>query len=194
MSSAHAPLLHTIARHARLSDADAAACIAAFDLLDAPRGTVLEPAGRTPQNLYFIAAGFVRLFYVDDAGEEVTTGLAGPGDFTAAFLPLVHQTVSEEAVVCLTDCTLLRCTRTALLGLIGRSEAFRSFSLLIFESGMAGAQARANDLATLPAEARYRKLLAERPAVVGAVPVQYIASYLGMKPESLSRIRRQIIS
>ncbi len=51
---------------------------------------------------------------------------------------------------------------------------------------------RANDLATLNAEERYRKLMAEQPGIIHKVPIQQIASYLGMKPESLSRIRRKV--
>ena len=52
---------------------------------------------------------------------------------------------------------------------------------------------RANDFATLTAEQRYKKLIAEQSQIVQNVPIQYIASYLGIKPQSLSRIRRQSI-
>jgi len=48
-------------------------------------------------------------------------------------------------------------------------------------------------LATLTAEQRYLKLLEEQPEVLQNVPMQYIASFLGMNPKSLSRIRKQII-
>ena len=51
-----------------------------------------------------------------------------------------------------------------------------------------------NDLATLTAEQRYVKLVKESPNIIKHVPLKYIASYLGIKPESLSRIRREIIS
>ena len=49
---------------------------------------------------------------------------------------------------------------------------------------------RANDLATLSAEQRYKKLLETQPEILQNAPIQYIASFLGIKPQSLSRIRK----
>jgi ribosomal protein L10 len=77
--------------------------------------------------------------------------------------------------------------------LIDKNENFKNFSLIIFEQAMANTNIRANDLATLTAELRYKKLLQEQPEIIQNVPVQYIASYLGIKPQSLSRIRKQMI-
>ena len=80
-----------------------------------------------------------------------------------------------------------------LVELIDKNENFKNFSLIIFEQAMASTNIRANDLATLTAELRYKKLLEMQPEIIQNVPVQYIASYLGMKPQSLSRIRKQLI-
>ena len=65
---------------------------------------------------------------------------------------------------------------------------------MIFEHAFSSTAMRANDLATLSAEQRYKKLITEQAQFIQHIPLQYIASYLGMKPESLSRIRRQMIS
>ena len=78
--------------------------------------------------------------------------------------------------------------------LIDESETFKQFSLIIFQQAMASTEMRANDLAILNAEQRYKKFITDKSSILQNVPVQYIASFLGMKPESLSRIRRQIIS
>jgi hypothetical protein len=64
---------------------------------------------------------------------------------------------------------------------------------VIFEQSVATTQIRANDFATLTAELRYKKLIDNQPEIIQHVPIQYIASYLGIKPQSLSRIRKQII-
>jgi hypothetical protein len=63
---------------------------------------------------------------------------------------------------------------------------------LIFQEAFSNIQTRANDLATLSAEQRYKKLIETNADILQNVPIQYIASFLGMKPESLSRIRRQM--
>jgi len=65
--------------------------------------------------------------------------------------------------------------------------------LIIFERAMADTTNRANDLATLTAELRYKKLLNDAPEIIQHVPIQYIASFLGIKSQSLSRIRKQLI-
>jgi ribosomal protein L10 len=77
--------------------------------------------------------------------------------------------------------------------LIDKSENFKKLSLAIFEQSVATTQLRANDFATLTAELRYKKLVEQEPELIQNVPVQYIASYLGIKPQSLSRIRKQLI-
>lgn len=188
------PLIAAIQKTVQPNAADVALCEAAFEPLSATRNQTLQKSNTVPTHLYFVASGFVRLFYPSPDGAEVTTHLASPGNFITPFLSFIHGSPATEAVQTVTDCELLRISKPQLAGLIDQSEAFKKFSLVIFEQAVAVTQSRANDLATLNAEERYRKLLREQPSVAQYVPVQYIASYLGMQPESLSRIRRQIIS
>jgi CRP/FNR family transcriptional regulator, anaerobic regulatory protein len=164
-----------------------------FEPITILRNTVLEQQDKVPQFLYFVNEGFLRLFYYDDNGDEVTTFLASPNGFIASFLNLIHQKPATENVECITDCELLKISRTNLITLIEKSENFKNFSLVIFEQVVALSQIRANDFATLTAELRYKKMINEQPLLLQNIPVQYIASYLGIKPQSLSRIRRQII-
>jgi CRP-like cAMP-binding protein len=89
---------------------------------------------------------------------------------------------------------VFRITNANLKKLIDESASFQKFSLIIFEQALSSSALRANDLATLNAEQRYKKIITQQPQLIQNIPIQYIASYLGMKPESLSRIRRQIIS
>jgi CRP/FNR family transcriptional regulator, anaerobic regulatory protein len=80
-----------------------------------------------------------------------------------------------------------------LVELIDKNQNFKQFSLVIFEHAISNNQIRANDFATLTAELRYKKLIEQQPEIIQNVPIQYIASYLGKKPQSLSRIRKQLI-
>ena len=136
----------------------------------------------------------MRLFYYDENGDEIITNLSTEGSFMASFLSFINGLAAKENVECITDCELLRIVKPNLKKMIDESENFKQFSLIIFQQAIALAEIRANDLATLNAEQRYRKFIANQSSILQNVPVQYIASFLGMKPESLSRIRRQIIS
>ena len=106
---------------------------------------------------------------------------------------LLSQTKSNENLECITNCEFYKIERSKLVELIDKSENFKKLSLAIFEQSVATTQLRANDFATLTAELRYKKLVEQQPELIKNVPVQYIASYLGIKPQSLSRIRKQLI-
>ncbi len=186
-------LFQEIARTVTLNSEDKDLCTRFFETVSVGRNTILEEQDKVPQFLYFVSEGFLRLFYYDDNGDEITTFLASPDGFIASFLSLIHQKPATENVECITDCELLKISRQNLIALIEQSENFKQFSLVIFEKVIALSQLRANDFATLTAELRYRKMIAEQPLLLQNIPVQYIASYLGIKPQSLSRIRRQII-
>jgi CRP/FNR family transcriptional regulator, anaerobic regulatory protein len=187
-------LLNVISKTTPLSTEEIELCKLYFEPLTIEKNTVLEEEGEVPQYLYFVSKGFMRLFYYDENGDEQTTYFCLPNGFIASFLPFIHQTKAVENAECITDCDILRISNADMKKLIDQSENFKQFSLLIFQQAMSATSMRANDLATLNAEQRYKKLIGNQPELIQNIPIQYIASYLGMKPESLSRIRRQIIS
>jgi CRP/FNR family transcriptional regulator, anaerobic regulatory protein len=186
-------LFNTLQQKVNFTTADLDICKTYFEPITFTKNTIIEEEQKTPQYLYFIAKGFLRLFYYDEQGDEVTTLIASPNWFVTPFLQFIHQQPSTENLECITDCELLRASRSKLMELIEANESFKKFSLLIFEQAIASTQQRANNLATLSAEQRYLKLLDTQAEIIQNVPIQYIASYLGIKPQSLSRIRKQLI-
>ena len=186
-------LFQEISKTIQLDVNDKILCRQFFETVSVNRNTIIEDQEKIPAFLYFIDTGFMRLFYYDENGDEITTYLSSPNGFIASFLNLINQKPATENVECITDCQLLKISRQNLISLIDKSENFKMFSLSIFEKVMALSQIRANDLATLTAELRYKKMITEQPHLLQNIPIQYIASFLGIKPQSLSRIRRQII-
>ncbi len=187
-------LIEAISQKVQLSPEDVALCTKHFEYISFVKNQIIEEQDKIPEYLYFIVSGFMRLFYYDNNGDEVTTQINHTMGFTASYLRFIHGIKAKENVECITDCELLRISKPNLKTIIDTSESFKMFSLMIFEQAITSAENRANDLATLNAEQRYKKLLQEKPEILQNVPIQYIASYLGMKPESLSRIRRQMNS
>ena len=185
-------LIETIRKSAMLSNEDAALCKQYFEPMTVAKNTILDEEGKVSPYLYFVNSGYMRLFYYDQNGDEQTNLLASSGHFVASFLCFIHQTKATENVECVTDCDLLRIRNSDMKKLIDESEYFKIFSLTIFEQAIAATASRANDLATLNAEQRYKKLIEQQPELLQNIPIQYIASYLGIKPQSLSRIRKNI--
>jgi CRP/FNR family transcriptional regulator, anaerobic regulatory protein len=184
-------LLAALARFGPVHATDETACRHYFKPLALRKNTVLEAAGQVPRHLYFINTGYLRLYYPLENGNEATTCIGSPGNFLTPFLSFVHERPALESLATVSASEVLRITRPELHSLIDTSAAFRAFSILIFEQAISVAEQRAYGLATRTATERYAHLLATRPEVLRHVPVHHIASYLGITPESLSRIRRQ---
>ena len=190
----HQVLLNLIHQKAVLSEDEIAMCTQYFEPILVTKNQIIEKEGQVPRYLYFIASGFMRLFHYNHLGDEVTTHINCPPGFLTPYSHFVNQTKSDEIVECITNCELLRITKDDLDYLTESSPAFKSFSIWVFQQAITYNETRAKELAILTAEQRYRKLIETYPAMIHNVPVRYIASFLGMKPESLSRIRRQMIN
>lgn len=188
----HNQLIRLISDTTELSDLDKELCIQYFEPVLYPKNRVIEEEGKVPQYLYFVVSGFVRLFHYNDKGDEVTTHINCPPGFITSYSNFTNQTRSDENLECITECELLRITKTDLDLLTQKSPAFKDFSFFVFQKSLSYNEKRAKELATLTAEKRYLKLMAEHPELLHNVPMQYIASFLGMNPKSLSRIRKQI--
>lgn len=189
----HAQLLKLIAESITITDTDKVLCEQYFELVLFPKNRVIEEDGKIPKHLYFVVSGFVRLFHYNDKGDEVTTHINCPPGFITSYFNFIHQTTAHENLECITECALLRITKANLELLTQQSPAFKDFSIAVFQQSLAYNENRAKELATLTAEQRYQKLIDNYPAILHNVPLQYIASFLGMNPKSLSRIRKEII-
>lgn len=189
----HQQLIQLILQKIKLSDQERDLCVHYFEPVLHSKNVILEEEDKIPTYLYFVVSGFVRLFHYNEKGDEVTTHINCPPGFITSYTHFVNQTKSDQNLECITGCELLRIKNADLDLLIKESPAFKDFSFLVFQQSLSYNEKRSKELATLSAEQRYLKLLNEHPEILHNVPMQYIASFLGMNPKSLSRIRKQII-
>lgn len=176
-----------------LANYDKELCEKYFETVSFSKNIIIEQEGMVPKYLYFVVSGFMRLFHYNTLGDEITTHINCPPGFITSYSHFIDRTKSNENVECITDCTLLRITQNDLDFLVQNSAAFRDFSTWVFQQSIAYNENRAKDLANLTAEQRYKKLIDNHPEILFNVPLQHIASFLGMNPKSLSRIRKQMI-
>jgi CRP/FNR family transcriptional regulator, anaerobic regulatory protein len=186
-------LLNIIAQKVALTERDTDLVKKHFEPIVCLKNQVLEFEGKTPKHLYFIVSGFIRLCYHDTNGNEVTTHINCPSGFITSYIHFINQTKATENVICITDCEVLRINKTDLEHIIQSSEAFKDFSIWVFHQSIAYNENRSKELATFTAEQRYKQLMDNYPQILHNVPLQYIASFLGMNSKSLSRIRKQMI-
>lgn len=169
-------------------------CLAqASDLKTFAKGQDLLRVGETAGHLYFVVRGLLRFYFTDpETGDERT------GQFfdetrlftdAASFLSSIPAT---QAIQALEETVVLRLPRAAIYAAYGQDHALERFGRLMVEEALIGSQRRASNLLTLNADERYRTFVSTRPEVARRVPQYLIASYLGVTPEGLSRIRGRL--
>jgi CRP-like cAMP-binding protein len=181
-----------VSRLVDLPEHDKESIRSTFRPLWVARDTLLDRAGRVPQYHNFIVSGYMRKYYVTEKGEEVTTDLNDGPRFFTSYQHFVHQTVSNEYLQCITDCELLQISKPDADKTYQTSYTQKDYTIKLFNQVQEEYRERIDDLANLTAEQRYLKFIRKAPNILLNVPLKYIASYLGIKPESLSRIRREI--
>ncbi|SNB29017.1 putative transcriptional regulator, Crp/Fnr family [Flavobacterium psychrophilum] len=189
----HEKLLEIIRQQIPISDKDAELCTEYFEPIIFPKNRIIEDEGKIPQYLYFVVSGYMRLFQYNDNGDEITSHINCPPGFITSYFNFINQTKANENVECITECELLRITKNNLDLITSKSDAFKDFSIWVFQQSIEYNENRSKELATLSAEERYQKLIDNYPQIILNVPLQYIASFLGMNSKSLSRIRKQMI-
>ncbi len=190
----HEQLIKDISTKHKIQKEDIELYKALFQPVLMPKNRILEEAGKIPQYLYYIVSGFMRLFYYNDSGDEVTTHINCSHGFFTSFSEFTKQTNALANVETITECQLLRISKPDYDTLMNKSAFWKDYGMYVLQESVVYNEDRSKDLATLSAEQRYLKLMKSRPDILQNVPLQYIASFLGIKPESLSRIRRNVIS
>ena len=152
------------------------------------KGQHLARAGDVAEALFFVRYGILRYYYLAD-GVEHTGQFFTAGMAVADVASLTSGGLAEQNIDALTDSAVLVVPRTALLAAYDADHAIERFGRRSIEMAMAGAQRRSAALLISTPEQRYRHFVRARPDVATVVPQYVIASYLGITPESLSRIR-----
>lgn len=159
--------------------------------LELQRNDYLSTPDRRDHYIYFVISGVLRIYCVDMHGEEVCLGFSYDHSLTGSFPSLVRKKPAEIYVQAISNCQLLGAVWEELVALSEKIPNLERWRRTFSEETLFGRMDREIEMLTLPAEQRYERLLARSPHLFQYVPLKYIASYLGIKPETLSRIRRK---
>lgn len=155
------------------------------------KGAVLLKQGALSDESYFVLKGCLRCYYLIDNNEKTTAFYTESESFSP--ICVVTKTPSEHYVGCVED-SLVAVSNTAI-----EQEAFAKFPRfetlcrILSEKLLAKNQASFDIFKYSSPEERYVHLLETRPELVQRVPLHQLASFLGVTPESLSRIRKRVM-
>ncbi|WP_353197067.1 Crp/Fnr family transcriptional regulator [Parapedobacter defluvii] len=187
-------LLQTIRRHHRLTEQETQVIGTYFRRDLFKRKSTLLQAGQTAHRVYFVVSGILHMYYTDERGQPHSCNFFMPGELATDLESFSKQLPAGNAIETLTaaECLSISCKET--VSLMQESPAFNKYVMGVIETIAMHNINRTKDLLSLQPEMRYQKLLATRPDIIRAVPQKYIARFLGISPESLSRIRSRIVT
>jgi CRP-like cAMP-binding protein len=165
--------------------------IQAIKIEKQPKGHLLIREGDYVKDCFFLIKGCVRQYQLID-GSEKTTAFYTDGQGISSFTSVAKKVASNHYFECLEECDLAVISIEKELELYKKYPNFESLSRAGLESQLGEYQDMMAKFIILKPEERYLDLLENRPELINRVPQYHLASYLGVSPETLSRIRKRI--
>jgi CRP-like cAMP-binding protein len=158
---------------------------------DLKKGELLYDEGDVCKEIVLVAKGFLRQFYFKNK-HDVTEHFSYEGCVLMCIESLFKQEPTYLMAEALEDSMVYLLPMQVIQGEIQTSWEMNTFYRKVLEYSLLVSQAKADTMRFESASDRYRKLMAQQPEIIKRAPMAYIASYLLMTPETLSRVRAQI--
>jgi CRP-like cAMP-binding protein len=162
-----------------------------FTELDLRAGDYFLEEGKICRHVAFIHKGLLR-YYINDNGNERTMFFSRENEFVCNYLSFLPQRPSDKSIQALEDSRLYIISYENLQRFYSNVREGEKFGRLAIEQVFLSAIQQLDSLYTDPPALRYQQFLTAYPDLVQRIPQYYIASYVGIKPQSLSRIRKRI--
>ena len=156
------------------------------------KGEILHSTNTICDKYYFIETGLIRYFIINN-GEEITGGFFFEGEGYTDSNSFITNNLSRQTAQVIESSSLLFISRADLEKLYKVVPKFERVGRILAEQALLNIRYKIDNLMLLDAKKRYLNLMECRPNVISRVPQHFIASYLGIKPQSLSRIRKNLL-
>jgi CRP-like cAMP-binding protein len=143
--------------------------------------------------LSFVQSGYLRIWRQSE-DKEVTQWISSPGEFVTDLASLSFDQPARWHIQALTPCTLFTMTHVDYRRIAEEIPEWPVIEKLFLAKCFMTIEERVFSFISMSAEERYAMLLEYKPDLIRHIPLQYLASMLGMTPETMSRVRRKIVS
>ena len=162
-----------------------------FSEFQLKKGDFLAKQGEYSKNVAFVTSGVLRAYFRNNRGEEYNKTFFTEGSFVAAYSSIITGHKNLIDINCLTNCTLLVADYQLIRSFYDRYPKVERLARILAEQFFVNKEKREIELVTLSAKERYVIFQQEHPELDQRIPQYHIASYLGITPTQLSRIRAQ---
>ncbi|WP_407520631.1 Crp/Fnr family transcriptional regulator [Lacibacter sp. MH-610] len=176
-----------------LQDEDWQALQSKLEVQYLKKGEFLTRQGETSRTVSFINKGLLRMCYLID-GKEICTGFVSENEYISSYASFLTQTPSAENIDALEPCELVNLSYEDMQQLYRSHPVFEIFGRRIAEMLFIMVSSQTTRLLTLTPEERYQSIIQNQPFIIQRVPQYMIASFIGITPEHLSRIRKKMSS
>lgn len=156
------------------------------------KGDFFLREGQVAKYQAFLLSGVMASYSIDSKGEKHVVQIAIEGHWTSDLYSFLSKDPALFTIEALEKCELLLMSRENHEKACNEIPIFERYFRLLTQNALIYHQRRISNIYSESAEERYLKLIKEKPEIAQSVPQHYLASFLGIKPQSLSRIRKKI--
>ncbi len=187
-------LFSKIEEKIKLSDSEKDICKSLFSPKKLRRRQYILQQDDICKNLIFVEKGILRSYSVDTKGNEHILQFAPEGWWISDIFSFLTGEAAVYNIEAIEDSELLLISNSSLDELYERVPKFERYFRLLSQANMVATHRRLTASLSDSADEKYIRLLSAYPNIVARVPQHMIASYLGITPETLSRVRKRIVS
>jgi CRP-like cAMP-binding protein len=184
-------LLNNFLKFGSLSQEEKEAIIQSTQVKEFKKGEFLLREGQKSINTYFVLRGCIRQYNLSN-GDEKTTRFFIEDEWVISVNEVSENATSAFNWICLEDCTLISGNEQKAQELFVKFPRLETISRKIVEDAFSKIQKSILSYYSETPEQRYLSLIKSQPYIIQRVPQYHLAGYLGIKPESLSRIKKRI--
>jgi len=190
--SMHEQLANYIKEQIKVSEEELTTILSYFRPLKAKKNELLLTQGQTSQRSYFVGKGCLRIYFINEDGQDATRYIAFENRFATALMSFITSEPSEEFVQAVEASELLYISHKDFFHLLDIIPQWEKFYRSYLEGAYVTNTRRLMSFLTLDAVERYRQLLEKSPDIVKRLPNKMVASYLNISQETLSRLKSRI--
>ncbi len=182
-------ILQNVARHISIDEAEKATFLSLLEYKKVKRKTFLLQEGAVCHHSIFVIAGCLRGYTMDDDGDEHLLQFAPPNWWIADMYSFITGKPGDLYIDALTDTEVWLLSKSNREELFARVPAFERFFRLLIENSLVAYRRRVVENLSMTAKARYQAFCERYPGLIERVPLKMVASYIGVTPEFLSKLR-----